>query len=110
MRQLAKKIESSKATVHHIKQVAGDLQAVQISLLRHQHTDIPPGKHKKRKLFVKPKQVSHKNSAHENSQTSSYSKKSFDPRNKDMCSKCGDSTHLEGFQCPAKKFQYKACH
>ena len=29
---------------------------------------------------------------------------------KDRCPKCGDSTHLEGFQCPAKKFQCKACH
>ena len=27
--QLVKKFESSKATVHHIKQVAGDLQATQ---------------------------------------------------------------------------------
>ena len=27
-----------------------------------------------------------------------------------MCSKCGDSTHVEGFRCPAKKFQCKACH
>ena len=41
-------------------------------------------------------------------------KKSFDPRlahkNKDRCSKCGDSAHLEGFQCPAKQYQCKACH
>ena len=40
--------------------------------------------------------------------------KSFDPKNahknKDRCSKCGDSTHVEGFQCLAKKFQCKACH
>ena len=36
--QLAKKFESSKATVHHIKQVAGDLQATQITLMRHQRT------------------------------------------------------------------------
>ena len=32
VRQLAKKLESSKATAHHIKQVAGDLQAAQINL------------------------------------------------------------------------------
>ena len=30
-------------------------------------------------------------------------------KNKDRCSKCGNSTHVEGFQCPAKKFQCKAC-
>ena len=33
VRQLAKKLESSKATAHHIKQVAGDPQAAQINLL-----------------------------------------------------------------------------
>ena len=41
-------------------------------------------------------------------------KKRFDPKsahnNKDRCSKCGDIVHLEGFQCPAKKYQCKACH
>ena len=48
-----------------------------------------------------------------NAQVSSHYKKSFDPRNahknKVRCSKCGDSTHAEGFACPAKKFQCKAC-
>ena len=114
VRQLAKKKESSKATPCNIKQVAGDPQAVQINLMRHQHTEISSGKHKKRKSFVKPKQPSHKNVVHENPQASSYNKKSFDPKNvhknKDRCSKCGDSTHVEGFQCPVKKFQCKVCH
>ena len=63
---------------------------------------------------MKSKQPSHKNVVHENPQVSSYKKKSFDPKNahknKDRCSKCGCSTHVEGFQCPAKKFQCKACH
>ena len=44
----------------------------------------------------------------------SHHKKSFDPgsahKQKDRCSKCGDSTHLEGFQCPAKRYQCKSCH
>ena len=48
VRQLAKKLESSKATVHHIKQVAGDPQAAQINLLRHQQTELPAGKYKKK--------------------------------------------------------------
>ena len=39
--QLAKKFESSKATVWHINQVAGDLQATQINLMRHQRTELP---------------------------------------------------------------------
>ena len=44
VRQLVKKMEASKATVRHIKLVASDLQAAQINLLRHQQTDLPPGK------------------------------------------------------------------
>ena len=79
VRQHAKKMESSKATGCHIKQVAGDPQAVQINLMRHQCTEIPPGKHKKKKSFVKPKQSSHKHAVLENPQASSYNKKSFDP-------------------------------
>ena len=114
VRQLAKKMEGSNAIACHIKQVAGYPQAVQINLMRHQHTEMPSGKHKKRKPFVKPKQSSHKNAVEKNPQVSSYNKKSFDPRNmkknKDRFSKFGDSTHVEGFQCPAKKFQCKACH
>ena len=61
VRQLAMKMESSKATAHHFKQVAGDPQAAQINLLRHQGTEISSGKHKERKSFVKPKQSSHRN-------------------------------------------------
>ena len=37
VRQLAKKRESSKVTARHIKQVAGDPQAVQINLMRCQY-------------------------------------------------------------------------
>ena len=114
VRQLAKKMESSKATEHHIKQVAGDPQAAQINLMRHQCPEIPPRKNKKKKSYVKSKQPSHKHAVQENFQASGYNKKSFDPRNvhknKDRWSKCRDSTHVEGFQCPAKKFQCKMCH
>ena len=28
----------------------------------------------------------------------------------DGCSKCGDSKHIEGFKCPARKFQCKTCN
>ena len=44
VKQLAKKIEASKATVHHIKQVASDLHVAQINLMRQQCTDLPPSK------------------------------------------------------------------
>ena len=44
--QLAKKYEGSKATARHIKQVAGEMQATQIHLMRHQHTELSNGKYK----------------------------------------------------------------
>ena len=107
-------MESSKATTCHIKQVAGDPQAVQINLLRHQHTELPAGKYKKKKSAAKSRQSSYKQHGNESSQVQSQHKKRFDVKsahqNKDRCSKCGDSAHVEGFQCPAKKFQCKACH
>ena len=30
--------------------------------------------------------------------------------NSNRSSKCGDTTHHEGFTCPTKKYQCKACH
>ena len=111
VRQFAKKMESSKATARHIKKVASNPQGAQISVMRHQCTDLPSSKHKKRKSFVKPRPPSHKNN--ESDSQSNY-KKSFDAKNvyknKERCQKCGDSNHIEGFWCPAKKFQCKSCH
>ena len=109
--QLAKKMECSNATARHIKQVAGDPQVAQINLMCHQCTELSNGKYKKKTSSAKQKQVQHKNV--EQRPPNQY-KKSLDPRlaykNKDRCSKCGDSAHHEGFQCPVKKFQCKACH
>ena len=106
-----------KPLQHHIKQVAGDPQAVQINLLRYQHTELPAGKYKKKKSSVKSRQSSYKITKQhesENSQVQSQCKKQFDVKSahqsKDRGSKYGDSAHVEGFQCPAKKFQCKACH
>ena len=65
VRQLAKKLESSKAIACHIKQVAGDLQAAQINLLRHQRTELPAGKYKKKRSAMKPRQSNSKNQGHE---------------------------------------------
>ena len=109
--QLAKKYESSKTTARHITQVAGEMQATQIYLMRHQHPELSHGKYKKQKPQAKPRPMQNKNV--EQKQPSHY-KKSFDLRSahkqKDRCSKCGDSSHLEGFQCPAKRYQCKSCH
>ena len=46
VRQLAKKIESSKSTSRQIKAVASDPQAAHINLMRHQRTHLPPSKSK----------------------------------------------------------------
>ena len=105
--QLVKKFKSSKATVHHIKQVAGDLQATQINLMRHQRTELPTNKHNKKrrstgklKLYKTP-----------DNQAKNQVKKPYDSRithkMPDCCNKCGDSIHAQGFQCPAKKYQCK---
>ena len=62
--QLAKRIETSKATARHIKQVAGDPQAAQINLMCYQCTELANSKYKKkkkRKSSGKQKQVQHKN-------------------------------------------------
>ena len=111
VRQLAKKMESSKVTARHIKQVASDPQVAQINHMRHQHTDLPASKHKKKKSFVKPRPSSHKNDA---SDWENNYKKNFEAKNvyknKERCQKYGDSIHIESFQCPAKKFQCKSCY
>ena len=41
VRQLAKKLESSKSTAKHIKQVSHEPQAATVTLLRHQCTKLP---------------------------------------------------------------------
>ena len=103
-------MENSKATACHTKQVAGYPQAAQINLLRCQHTELSARKYKK-KSSVKSRQSNHKNPVNEIPQLLSQHKKWFDAKNahqnKEMCSICGDSTHVEGFQCPAKSFNAK---
>ena len=59
VRQLAKMFESSKASAHHIKQVAGDQQVAQINLMWHQQTELQNNRHNKRKRPVS-KQRHHK--------------------------------------------------
>ena len=63
---------------------------------------------------MKPKQVNHKHQGNEGYHPQVQPKKRFDTKgvhnDKSRCSKCGDTVHIEGFQCPAKKYQCKACH
>ena len=112
VRQLVKKMEESKTIVYHIKQVASDPHMAQINLMRHQCTYLPPSKHKEKQSF-KLRPLSHKWYTREQQHVPPYKEK-FDPKqahtSRDRCSKCGDSRHVEGFKCPAKKYQCKSCH
>ena len=105
VRQFAKKMESSKVTAMHIKQVASDPHGAQINLMKHQCTDLPASKHKKRKSFVRPRPPSHKN---DTSDRQSNYKKRFDAKNvyknKERCQKCGYSNHILDFQYQQRNF------
>ena len=58
--QLAKKLESSKATARHIKQVSGEPKAAQINLLCHQRMELPQHRYKKKKSHAKSIQGNNK--------------------------------------------------
>ena len=113
VRQCAKKMEASKAIAHHIKQVASDSQVTQVNMMRHQRTDLPPSKHKKKQHYFKLRPHKRYSSEHNQHHVPPYKKK-IDPKQahtrKDRCSKCRDSKHIEGFKCPAKKSQCKTCN
>ena len=110
VRQLAKKMESSKATAKHIRQVAGDLPVAQIQLMLHQCTELPARNYPKRKQTstTRQKLQNHK------SLELPMSQKPFDLWKSDThsnkCTRCGDTLHAKGFQCHARKFQCKVCH
>ena len=103
-------MESSKATAKHIRQVAGDLQVAQIQLMRHQCTELLAGNYLKRKQTSTARQ---KLQNHKSPEILTPRKPS-DLQKPDMHSnkytRCGDTLHGKGFQCPARKFQCKICH
>ena len=83
--------------------------------MRHQRTDLSPSKSKWKQQSFKSRSQGYKrySSEHNQQQVQPYKKK-FDTKQahqrKDGCSECGDSKHVEGFKCPAKKFQCKTCN
>ena len=99
--------------------MSSDPQVTQIHLLRHQRTELPPSK-AQRKQFKKnklrPKNMGYSNDEHHQAhyKQNEFNKKKFNPRqilqSKDRCHKCGDSKHIEGFQCSARKYQCRSCH
>ena len=59
VRQLAKKMESSKSTAKHIKAVGSEPQVAQVNLMRHQRTDLEPSKARQRHHCHKSRSKSH---------------------------------------------------
>ena len=110
VQQLAKKMESSKATAKHIRQVAGDLLVAQIQLMQHQCTQLPAGNYPRRKQTstMRRKLQNHKSLEIPTPQKPSDLQKP--DACSDKCNRCGDTLHVKGFQCPARKFQCKICH
>ena len=75
---------------------------------------VAAGKYKKKRLFWKSKQTIYKHQVGDSHKPQVQQKKKSDTKgalnDRNRCSKCGDIVHLEGFQCPTKKYQCKACH
>ena len=92
VQQLAKKMESSKATAKHIRQVAGDLPAAQIHLMHHQCSGLLARNYNRQKKVTKQKAQNHR-------PTEQMSKNSFDLRKmdkqSDRCTRCGDTSHAK---------------
>ena len=106
VQQMAKKMESSKATAKHIQQVTGDLPTAQIHLMCHQCTKRLARNYNKHKKPTKQKPQNHT--------PEHMAKRSFDlwkpEKPSDKWIRCSDMSHAKGFQCPAKNFQCKVCH
>ena len=109
--ELAKKLESSKATVRHIKQVSGEPQATQNQFTASPEDRATSTQVQKKKSHAKPRQGNSKllcrNDPHQGQKMKGNH---FPPRsnrlppsnNHNRCSKCGNTAHQEGFRCPAK--------
>ena len=118
VRQMAKKLESSQATAKHMKEVTRHPEAVQVNLLRHQRTELPPSKFQsKQNKRYKSRQPPNKNyQENKKRKRMPQAKERFykNPQEhtsfEDRCSKWGDTPHIEGFRCPASRFQCKHCH
>ena len=108
--QLAKKMESSKATAKHICQVAGEIPAAQVQLMHHQCTQLPTGNFPRRKLNSTS---GRKPQNHKMQDLPTMQKTPNMPRpeaHSEKCNRCSDTPHAKGFQCQARRFQCKICH
>ena len=81
--------------------------------MRHQRADLSSSKAKQKQHSHKSRSKSHKRySSEHKSQRPPFKK--LDPsqahKRRDRYSKCGDSKCVEGFKCPARKFQCRTCN
>ena len=101
-------MESSKAAACHIKQVAGDPQATQITSTQNFQQE---NTRKRSHLWSLNNQTT-SNMAVKGYQGKSQHKKWFDAKSVQIntrvdAQKCGDTAHIEVFQCPAKNINVK---
>ena len=108
VQQMAKKLESSKATAKYIKQHTSSMQgATEVNVLRHNHTSLPP---KKKKGSKKPNPSTRTKLQQplQHKQVNQHQSLPY-AKNTNQCTRCGDSPHAQGFNCLAKKYQCKHC-
>ena len=117
VRQLAKKLASSKSTAKHIKQISHEPQAAKVNLMRHQCTELPHNKFQRKQRKFKPRQSNSRNQ-HEHQQHERTNERMPQVNRKfkqeqtnieDRCTRCGDTPQMQGFRCPASRHQCKYC-
>ena len=78
--------------------------------MQHQCTQLPAGNYPRRKQTTtrRQKPQNHKTpEIHTSWKPSDLQKTDV---HHDKCTRCSDTLHAKGFQCPARKFQCKICH
>ena len=118
VRQMTKKLESLQSTARNIKKMSSELQATHIHLLRHQRTELPPSKSQrkqnKRYKQMQPPDKSYQEDKYRERMPQAKERFYKNPQehtsHENRCTKCGVSLHIEGFRCPASRFQCNHCH
>ena len=118
VRQLAKKLESSKSKARHIKKMSNEPQATQVNIKGQKYHQTRPRGNNSRITNLDTKtlgtQMKVTNTKHHTRMKEFENKKVFNARqilqSEDRCHKCGDSKHIERFQCSACKYQCRNCH
>ena len=117
VRQLAKKLGSSKSTAKHIKQVSHEPQAAKVNLMRCQCTELSHNKFQRKQRKFKPRQSNSRNQqehqqygrTNERMPQANSKFKQKETNTEDKGTRCGDTPHMQGFRCPASRHQCKYC-